>query len=40
MTFWTKRMAATETYAHLFYLEKIGDVKRKTRMNTWYFSLQ
>ena len=39
MTFWTKRMAATETFAHLFYLEKSGEVKRETRKDTWYFSL-
>ena len=39
MTFWTKRMAATETFAHLFYLEKSGEVKRETRKDTWYFNL-
>lgn len=39
MTFWTKRMAATETFAHLFYLEKLGEVKRETSKDTWYFSL-
>jgi glyoxylase-like metal-dependent hydrolase (beta-lactamase superfamily II) len=39
MTFWTKRMAATETFAHLFYLEKLGEVKREPRKDTWYFSL-
>ena len=39
MTFWTKRMAATETFAHLFYLEKSDEVKRENRKDTWYFSL-
>jgi len=39
MTFWTKRMAATETFAHLFYLEKRGEVKRETKKGTWYFSV-
>jgi len=39
MTFWTKRMAATETFAHLFYLEKSGEVKRENRKDAWYFSL-
>jgi glyoxylase-like metal-dependent hydrolase (beta-lactamase superfamily II) len=39
MTFWTKRMAATETYAHLFYLMSIDEVKREHRKNTWYFTV-
>ncbi len=39
MTFWTKRMAATETYAHLFYLMSVGEVKREHRKDTWYFSV-
>lgn len=39
MTFWTKRMAATETYAHLFYLMSVGEVKREHRKDTWYFTV-
>ena len=39
MTFWTKRMAATETYAHLFYLMSIDEVNREHRKNTWYFTV-
>lgn len=39
MTFWTKRMAATETYAHLFYLMSIGEVNREHRKDTWYFTV-
>ena len=39
MTFWTKRMAATETYAHLFYLMSIDEIKREHRKDTWYFTV-
>ena len=39
MTFWTKRMAATETYAHLIYLLNKNEIKRETINGTWYFSL-
>ena len=39
MTFWTKRMAATETYAHLIYLRNKNEIKDKLRKETWYFSL-
>lgn len=39
MTFWTKRMAATETYAHLFYLMSVGEVERELRKGTWYFTI-
>ena len=40
MTFWTKRMAATETYAHMVLLEKNGEVKRDKLGDTWRFSLK
>jgi glyoxylase-like metal-dependent hydrolase (beta-lactamase superfamily II) len=39
MSFWTKRMAATETYAHLVYLRNRGEIKEELRDGTWYFSL-
>ncbi len=38
MTFWTKRMAATETYAHLVVLEKMGEISREKRGETWFFT--
>jgi hypothetical protein len=31
MRFWTKRMAAAETYAHLVYLRNRGEVKESLR---------
>ncbi|MCW4048595.1 MAG: MBL fold metallo-hydrolase [Candidatus Bathyarchaeota archaeon] len=39
MSFWTKRMAATETYAHLIYLRNKGEIQEETRNNTLYYSL-
>ncbi|MBD3171355.1 MBL fold metallo-hydrolase [Candidatus Bathyarchaeota archaeon] len=39
MSFWTKRMAATETYAHLVYLLNNNEIKRELKDNTYYFSL-
>ena len=39
MTFWTKRMAATETYAHLVYLKNKGEINEELRGDTYYFSL-
>jgi glyoxylase-like metal-dependent hydrolase (beta-lactamase superfamily II) len=38
MNFWTKRMAATETYAHLFYLKNMNKIKQELIDDTWYFS--
>jgi len=38
MSFWTKRMAATETYAHLVYLLNNNEIKRELKDNTYYFS--
>jgi len=39
MSFWTKRMAATETYAHLVYLRNRGEVDEKKKGDTLYYSL-
>ncbi|MFH2111454.1 MAG: MBL fold metallo-hydrolase [Candidatus Bathyarchaeota archaeon] len=39
MSFWTKRMAATETYAHLVYLRNRGEVKEEKKGDTLYYSL-
>jgi len=39
MSFWTKRMAATETYAHLVYLRNRGDVAEEKRDDTLYYKL-
>lgn len=38
MSFWTKRMAATETYAHLVYILNNNEIKRELKDNTYYFS--
>ena len=38
MSFWTKRMAATETYAHLVYLRNRGEVAEKKRDGVLYYS--
>lgn len=38
MSFWTKRMAAAETYAHLKYLRNKGQIKENLREGTLYFS--
>jgi glyoxylase-like metal-dependent hydrolase (beta-lactamase superfamily II) len=38
MDFWTKRMAATETYAHLVYLRNKGEISEKTVDGTLYTS--
>jgi glyoxylase-like metal-dependent hydrolase (beta-lactamase superfamily II) len=39
MSFWTKRMAATETYAHLVYLRNKNEIKHELIEGTWYFRL-
>jgi glyoxylase-like metal-dependent hydrolase (beta-lactamase superfamily II) len=39
MSFWTKRMAATETYAHLVYLRNRGEVKEEKKGDALYYSL-
>jgi glyoxylase-like metal-dependent hydrolase (beta-lactamase superfamily II) len=39
MSFWTKRMAATETYAHLVYLRNRGEVKEEKKGDTLFYSL-
>jgi len=39
MSFWTKRMAATETYAHLVYLRNKGEVAETERSGILYYSL-
>jgi hypothetical protein len=39
MSFWTKRMAATETYAHLVYLRNREEVAEKRRNGVLYYSL-
>jgi glyoxylase-like metal-dependent hydrolase (beta-lactamase superfamily II) len=38
MSFWTKRMAAAETYAHLRYLRNKGEIKENLEESTLYFS--
>lgn len=40
MSFWTKRMAATETYAHLVYLKNKGEIRQKLDKGTYYFMLK
>jgi glyoxylase-like metal-dependent hydrolase (beta-lactamase superfamily II) len=39
MSFWTKRMAATETYAHLVYLTNKGEVAETKKDGILYYSL-
>ncbi|MFH1180674.1 MAG: MBL fold metallo-hydrolase, partial [Candidatus Bathyarchaeota archaeon] len=39
MIFWTKRMAATETYAHLAYMRNKGEVTETLRDGVLYYSL-
>ncbi len=39
MIFWTKRMAATETYAHLVYMRNKGEVTETLRDGVLYYSL-
>jgi len=39
MRFWTKRMAATETYAHLVYLRNRGEVVEEKKGEALYYSL-
>ncbi|MDP2899615.1 MAG: MBL fold metallo-hydrolase, partial [Candidatus Bathyarchaeota archaeon] len=39
MDFWTKRMAATETYAHLVYLRNKGEISEKTVDGVLRYSL-
>jgi len=39
MSFWTKRMAAAETYAHLIYLRNRGEVAETKREGKLYYSL-
>lgn len=40
MSFWTKRMAATETYAHLIYLRNKNEVEEEERNGVLYYSLK
>jgi glyoxylase-like metal-dependent hydrolase (beta-lactamase superfamily II) len=39
MNFWTKRMAGTETYAHLVYLRNKGEVTETKKDGALYYSL-
>lgn len=39
MSFWTKRMAATETYAHLVYLRNKGEIAETKKDGILYYSL-
>jgi glyoxylase-like metal-dependent hydrolase (beta-lactamase superfamily II) len=39
MDFWTKRMAATETYAHLIYLRNKGEINEKTVNGVLHYTL-
>ncbi|MCK4318804.1 MBL fold metallo-hydrolase, partial [Candidatus Bathyarchaeota archaeon] len=39
MSFWTKRMAVTETYAHLVYLRNRGEVAETKKDGILYYSL-
>ncbi len=39
MRFWTKRMAAAETLAHLVYLRNSGEVEEELRKGVLYYSL-
>jgi len=39
MDFWTKRMAAAETYAHLIYLRNRGEVSERVKEKVLYYSL-
>ncbi len=38
MDFWTKRMAATETYAHLVYLRNKGEISESTSDGTLHYA--
>jgi glyoxylase-like metal-dependent hydrolase (beta-lactamase superfamily II) len=38
MTFWTKRMAASETYAHLVYLKNKNEIDEELIDGTYYYS--
>ena len=39
MSFWTKRMAAAETYAHLIYLKNKSEIEENNKKGTLQFSL-
>jgi glyoxylase-like metal-dependent hydrolase (beta-lactamase superfamily II) len=39
MNFWTKRMAAAETYAHLIYMRNRGEVSERVRERVLYYGL-
>ena len=39
MDFWTKRMAATETYAHIIYLRNKGEVRESSEDSILHYSL-
>jgi hypothetical protein len=39
MSFWTKRMAVTETYAHLVYLRNREEVAETKKDGILYYSL-
>ena len=38
MAFWTKRMAAAETYAHLVYLRNLGRVREELKDGVLIYS--
>ncbi len=38
MAFWTKRMAAAETYAHLVYLRNKGEIREEKQKGVLYYS--
>ena len=40
MDFWSKRMAAAETLAHLVYLKNKGDVKEELRDGVLYYTIR
>jgi hypothetical protein len=40
MEFWTKRMAAAETYAHLAYLKNKSEIGEDNRKGILYYSLK
>ena len=40
MSFWTKRMAATETYAHLIYLRNRDEITEEKRGKVLYFQIK
>jgi hypothetical protein len=39
MEFWTKRMAAAETLAHLIYMKNIGEIEEEDKGGVLYFGI-